>query len=115
MNLTNVMNVDSSFKEASVDWGIPRQSSYVYLSNESLYNGYTAPCSGVVILYGYSKKSGIELKVNGYIAGYIGYTSGDMFSSTLISFVGKGQTITVSNREINNYNAKFIPLKGVSE
>lgn len=111
-DLSNV-NPASSFKEASVGWGMPDYSSGVAVSF-SLNNIWTAPSDGILIL---SSSGGTNPAYYGLINETVifrtsaGITAGGQGGLIILS---KDDTVKMTDITVAIQQNTFIPLKGVN-
>lgn len=111
-DLSNVASVASSFKEASVGWGMPDYSAKVAVTF-TIYEAWVAPCSCLVVGRSYG---GGSPAVYGLINGTIpaGGTAPMTNGQTHWSFVlDKGDTYT-PDTVVGAQEIYYIPFKGVN-
>ena len=104
-NLSNVIP-DQSFKDATVQWGMPDYSAGLSITISALLDGFTAPSDGIFCCHGYSPSKQSIFKVNeNVVSGIGGSTAGP---NTVLS---EGDVLTVSLR-LDGFEGYFYPLKG---
>lgn len=106
-DLSNVASVASSFKEASVGWGMPDYSAGVYVGNLP----YTAPCDGYINTHIVHNAGDVSLYVNGVEISLVG--GGASAGLDYLFPVSKGDVITSSSTRAF-YANDFYPCKGVN-
>lgn len=105
-DLSNVASVASSFKNASVGWGMPDYSAVV-----SITSPFTVPKAGIVIINHNWSRSQQMTYVNGhcFIVQNNGSSSGQQSAGAVIVNAGDEITTTATWLE-----AVFVPMKGVN-
>lgn len=105
-DLSNVASVSQTFKEQSVNWGIPD-----YNSGVSVELPYTAPSNGFLIVHFTFNKGDAYLYVNNIKVQEVG--GGAIAGMDYMIPVSKGDNITRSTTS-EYYNGVFYPVKGVN-
>lgn len=117
-DLSNVSSVASSFKKASVVWGMPDYTAGVDITPPTQSAPYTCPCSLAYVACFVHKGANTlnQLYVNGIATG-IGFHNSDSFvpnKDAQTIYLEKGDVIYWGYASSQLYSSKIYPLKGVN-
>lgn len=115
-NLSNVASVASSFKEASVGWGVPDYSAGISVAYPVQAKPFVAPSDGVYITTIVVNNTTAILYINGVATGY-SHHNANSYRDTTSQYIPllKGDSIYWSvATSTGTYTSMFYPFKGAN-